>query len=142
MAIKIRYIILSMFLFVTHLLHAANTKMHDTQCLAMAIFHEAGGEPRIGQLAVGRVIINRVHAGMASSVCGVIHQRHQFTFRATAIPHGRAEYFLSMATKLLSGDSDGIHFPSQMLYFNNHPMHHKKIRLYRIIGHQRFYILV
>ncbi len=53
----------------------------DMQCLASAIYFEARGEPLIGQLAVGEVIINRAESdSFPSSYCGVVYQRSQFSF--------------------------------------------------------------
>lgn len=56
-------------------------------CLAEAIYHEARGEPTLGQLAVANVILNRVASDQyPDSVCGVVHQnKHrrlkcQFTY--------------------------------------------------------------
>jgi hypothetical protein len=53
----------------------------DMSCLADAIYFEARGEPLKGQLAVGRVIINRAESGrFPSSYCGVVYQPGQFSF--------------------------------------------------------------
>ena len=53
----------------------------DMRCLASAIYFEARGEPLLGQLAVGRVIVNRAASGrFPSSYCGVVYQRSQFSF--------------------------------------------------------------
>jgi spore germination cell wall hydrolase CwlJ-like protein len=53
----------------------------DMQCLAGAIYFEARGEPLLGQLAVGRVIINRAESGrFPASYCGVVYQPGQFSF--------------------------------------------------------------
>lgn len=57
-------------------------------CLAQAIYHEARGESREGQLAVANVIINRAMSNKyPSSICGVVFQnadrgryKCQFTF--------------------------------------------------------------
>ncbi|WP_417307815.1 cell wall hydrolase [Devosia sp.] len=57
-------------------------------CLAQAIYHEARGESREGQLAVANVIINRaMNKRYPSTICGVVFQnadkgkfRCQFTF--------------------------------------------------------------
>lgn len=57
-------------------------------CLAQAIYHEARGESRDGQLAVANVIINRAMSKRyPSSICGVVFQnaengryKCQFTF--------------------------------------------------------------
>lgn len=51
------------------------------QCLAGAIYFESKGESLAGQLAVARVVINRVKSGrFADSLCGVVYQRGQFSF--------------------------------------------------------------
>jgi hypothetical protein len=61
---------------------------NDMQCLAGAIYFEARGEPLDGQLAVGRVIVNRAESGrFPASYCGVVYQRAQFSFiRAGRMP--------------------------------------------------------
>ena len=53
----------------------------DMECLAGAIYFESRGEPLEGQLAVGRVIVNRAESDrFPSSYCGVVYQRSQFSF--------------------------------------------------------------
>jgi len=57
------------------------TPDEETDCLARAVYWEAKGEPYSGQLTVAEVIINRAHSGrFASTVCGVVRQRGQFSF--------------------------------------------------------------
>jgi len=58
------------------------------QCLASAVYYESKGEPLEGQLAVAHVILNRAASGrFATSVCGVLTQRGQFSFvRGGKIP--------------------------------------------------------
>lgn len=57
------------------------TLSQNMRCLAAAIYFEAKGEPLEGQLAVGRVIINRAASGrFPSSYCGVVYQPSQFSF--------------------------------------------------------------
>jgi len=65
-------------------------KLADSErtCLAQAIYHEARGEPREGQLAVANVIINRAFSKKyPQTICGVVFQnadkgryKCQFTF--------------------------------------------------------------
>ena len=51
------------------------------QCMASAIYFEAGHEKLTGQLAVGRVIVERSRSGrFPDSYCGVVYQRAQFSF--------------------------------------------------------------
>jgi spore germination cell wall hydrolase CwlJ-like protein len=44
------------------------------KCLAANIYHEARGEPFMGQVAVARVVMNRVQHGFASTPCKVVYQ--------------------------------------------------------------------
>ena len=47
----------------------------ELQCLSEAIYFEARGEPLIGQLAVGNVIMNRVSSPrFPNTICKVVHQ--------------------------------------------------------------------
>ncbi|HUE78072.1 MAG TPA: cell wall hydrolase [Sphingomicrobium sp.] len=57
------------------------------ECLASAVYYEAGNEPADGQRAVAQVVLNRVrHPAFPASVCGVVYQGStratgcQFTF--------------------------------------------------------------
>jgi len=51
------------------------------RCLAGAIYFEARGESLEGQLAVGRVVVDRAKSGrFPASYCGVVFQRSQFSF--------------------------------------------------------------
>jgi N-acetylmuramoyl-L-alanine amidase len=53
----------------------------EMRCLATAVYYESKGEPLEGQLAVAQVILNRRDSGrFASSLCGVVYQRGQFSF--------------------------------------------------------------
>jgi spore germination cell wall hydrolase CwlJ-like protein len=55
----------------------------NMECLARAVYYEARGEPIAGQAAVAHVILNRKKSGrFPTSVCGVVDQPGQFTFRA------------------------------------------------------------
>lgn len=53
----------------------------ELNCVAVAIYHEARGEPFPGQLAVAEVIMNRARSGRyPSTLCGVVKQPWQFSF--------------------------------------------------------------
>ncbi len=64
------------------------TPDEETECLARAVYYESKGEPLSGQLTVAEVIINRAESGrFASTLCGVVRQRGQFSFvRGGVIP--------------------------------------------------------
>lgn len=46
------------------------------RCLAANIYWEAAAEPFMGQVAVARVVMNRVKHGFASNPCRVIYQKN------------------------------------------------------------------
>ena len=52
-----------------------NVSVADQQCLAEAMYYEARGEGRGGQMAVAEVVIRRTKTnGYPRSVCGVVYQ--------------------------------------------------------------------
>ena len=62
-------------------LRGSNAMSRERECLATAIYFESKSEPLAGQLAVGEVLANRTRSGrFASSYCGVVMQRGQFSF--------------------------------------------------------------
>lgn len=53
----------------------------ELQCLAAAVYFESRSESLTGQLAVAHVVINRAESGrFPRSLCGVVHQKSQFSF--------------------------------------------------------------
>ncbi|MCY7279542.1 MAG: cell wall hydrolase [Sphingomonas bacterium] len=62
-------------------LRGSDPGSRELECLAVGIYYESKSEPLAGQLAVGHVIANRAKSGrFASSYCGVLFQRSQFSF--------------------------------------------------------------
>jgi len=115
----------------------------DIQCLAENIYHEARGEPFIGQLAVAQVTINRLQSNRhGKSICAVVHQKKQFSW-TTNKPRvqdtKRWQESYTIAQFVLSG--------AVMSNFPAHFYHTKKInpkwnrdkRVVRIIGNHVFY---
>ncbi|MCF6320446.1 MAG: cell wall hydrolase, partial [Rhizobiaceae bacterium] len=88
-------------------------KQNNRMCLAMALYHEARGEPRDGQIAVGVTILNRVVSlSYPSSICGVVYEnagrfnKCQFSFacdRRTDIPNKPSEFsrMLSLSDEII-----------------------------------------
>ena len=77
---------------------AETPSARELQCLAEGMYYEARGEPWRGQLAVGRVILNRVKShAYPDTICGVVYQnRHkrnrcQFSFACDGKPDRIAE---------------------------------------------------
>jgi spore germination cell wall hydrolase CwlJ-like protein len=63
------------------LLRSSDAGSRELECLAAGIYFESKSEPLAGQLAVGQVIANRAESGrFASTYCGVLFQRGQFSF--------------------------------------------------------------
>ncbi len=53
----------------------AEFEARERHCLATAIYFEARGEPKRGQVAVAQVILNRVRSPLfPATICGVIYQ--------------------------------------------------------------------
>jgi spore germination cell wall hydrolase CwlJ-like protein len=69
-------------------LRSSDPGSREIECLAGAIYFESKSESLQGQLAVGHVIANRASSGrFASSYCGVVFQRSQFSFvRGRSLP--------------------------------------------------------
>lgn len=68
--------------------NTAGELSRNLECLAGAIYFEAKSESLEGQLAVGRVVVNRARSGrFPASYCGVVFQRSQFSFvRGNGMP--------------------------------------------------------
>ena len=57
----------------------ADTGSRERNCLARAMYFESNRSSDEGMLAVGTVVMNRVHSGIyPASVCGVVGQKNQF----------------------------------------------------------------
>ncbi|WP_051249366.1 cell wall hydrolase [Inquilinus limosus] len=53
--------------------------LRQARCLAYAVYFEARGETRLGQLAVAQVVLNRLrHPAYPKTICSVIGDRGQF----------------------------------------------------------------
>ncbi|MTH76486.1 cell wall hydrolase [Paracoccus aestuariivivens] len=77
----------------------------DLACLSEALYFEARGEGAKGQQAVAEVILNRVdHPRFPKSVCGVVNQKGQFTYRKTRI---REQGAFSRAQKIAKAALQG-----------------------------------
>ena len=64
----------------------------DLACLAEAIYFEARGTGETGEAAVAHVVVNRSRSSkFPSSVCGVVGQGCQFSYRCDGQPDALAE---------------------------------------------------
>ena len=80
----------------------------QTECIATAIYHEARGEPVMGQAAVAYVINNRVHSKRyPSTACAVVYQKHQFTNVQHAKPNKKSKAWRT-ATEIAAYSQVGL----------------------------------
>ncbi len=92
----------------------------EHRCLAEAIYHEARGETREGQVAVGEVVLNRVRStAYPNTICAVVYQGShrttgcQFTFTCDGSlgrqPRGRPWRQASdIAEELMAGQHNSV----------------------------------
>jgi len=93
----------------------------EQNCLAGAIYFEAKSESLEGQLAVGRVIVNRAKSGrFPASYCGVVYQPSQFSFvrgrSMTAIPRASQDWREAVAVAKIA-DSNAWKSPAEGALF-------------------------
>lgn len=117
-------------------------------CIALAVYHEARGEPLEGQLAVAEVILRRVQASRwPDDPCAVVFQDYQFswTMAGDLTPDDERAYNqalgVAMAAKILPTGEGAVtrcadHFHSRM---ERLPRFAQTYRLERQIGGHWFY---
>lgn len=111
--------------------------LEHLKCLAANIYYEARGEPFIGQVAVARVVMNRIEHGFASNPCKVVYQSHviqkdeesepkkicQFSWVCEGhLSPPRNSYYLQaeeIARKILLENKWKDHIPSNILFFHS-----------------------
>jgi spore germination cell wall hydrolase CwlJ-like protein len=105
-------------------LHSSSkTADAEHECLANAVYFESKGEPLAGQLSVAEVVLNRAGSGrFASSVCGVVKQRGQFSFvrggRLPAVPRASAAWKKAVAIARIAQDDLADSPASRALFFH------------------------
>lgn len=108
----------------------------DVRCMATAIYYEAGNQSKIVQISVGEVILNRLKHNWKKSICDIIQQPHQFTFKRKNKTIDDKYY--KMAQDIL--DEKYHLIPNNILYFNSKrskKFHHHKF--YERIGKINFF---
>lgn len=138
---------------------AASINPEHLKCLANNIYWEAAGEPFMGQVAVARVVMNRVRHGFAGNPCKVVYQKTvvpdldnpegiktvcQFSWvcEGKGIPLRNSSYLQaeSIARQVLGQNKWSEEIPSNILFFHNTQVapgwNYKKTM---IIGNHVFY---
>jgi spore germination cell wall hydrolase CwlJ-like protein len=91
-------------------------------CMAKVIHHEARNQPRKGQIAVARTLINRIKAGgrFGDTVCAVANQRGQFFDTAAYRPSRESDTWanaVDVSRAVLRGDDDAQDVAPGAVYF-------------------------
>jgi spore germination cell wall hydrolase CwlJ-like protein len=116
------------------------------QCMATAIYYEAGNESDLGRIAVGKVILNRVNSGkFGKDICAVVYQRNthlcQFAFvcdKKMRVQHEEKwQRSWDSALQVMLGFHADV--SNQAEYFNNRPFRDKTLRKVAQIGGHYFY---
>ena len=96
---------------------STNTNSNDVNLLARLIYGEARGEAYVGQVAVGAVVLNRVHSSkFPNTIAGVIYQSGAFT----AVSDGQINMSPDSTAKKAAQDALNGWDPSYgaLYYFN------------------------
>jgi spore germination cell wall hydrolase CwlJ-like protein len=110
----------------------------DVACVAKVIIHEAGNQPRAGQLAVAQVIRTRMEDGrFAKSACAVIKQPGQFFDVDAYHPErddDRWDTAVDLATATLKGEGDDV-VPGALFFHAVGSEMPNRTRVARVAGH-------
>ena len=106
------------------------------RCLAYNIYFEAANEPLLGQIAVARVVMNRITHGFGKNPCGVVYQTATVESEDTTkklcqfswvcenriVPNINSAAYqqaLDIAHRVLSEDAWSDIIPGNILFFHN-----------------------
>ena len=125
---------------------ASSSKLdQDLECMAKVVMHEAGNQPRPGQLAVAQLIMNRVGQDrFGDSVCAVVNQPGQFFRTASYHPRRDSQRWASaveVSRQAMAGNAEQV-VPGAVFY---HAAHQSPNRFFRtrerisMVGDHVFY---
>lgn len=100
---------------------------NDLECLAVNIYHEARGEPKLGQELVAQVVVNRMNKKWwPETACGVIRQAYQFSWthdgksdQVVDMGAYKEAYLIAIEYLRLKKQADVPH-ASQIVNYHNH----------------------
>lgn len=127
---------------------SAKVSNNELECLAKAIYFEAGHEKELGKIAVGAVVLNRTNtAGYPDNVCAVVYQKNykargcQFTWscrkHVNIVSNKAWEESVAIARGVLAGNFND---PTKgATSFNNRPFKSKGLKHTVKIGNHYFY---
>ena len=119
----------------------------EIQCMAEAIYYEAGFEPYIGKAAVAKVILNRMHnPNYPNTVCEVVHQKVngvcQFSYYCNKLSLPNEEAFhegYEISAAVLTRDQYKNLLPTSLYYHADYVHPNWNLHQLRTIGHHIFY---
>lgn len=121
----------------------------QTNCLAVAVYHEARGESLEGQLAVANVVINRTNSPKyPDSWCEVVKQPWQFSFvnprtgRYPAVKTGSQAWINAQAVARIAASNTASQVDPDVLWYHADyvaPSWGKRLQLVEKIGTHIFY---
>lgn len=133
-------ILLLSFTFTNTAVTESSNTTRETLCIAEAIYREARGEPYLGKLAVGQVVINRTrHKNYPSTACEVVFQKYQFSWTKRFKRFKATPEDIHLAFKVKHGEHELKNFKATHFHANyvNPKWNLRKIRT---IGNHIFYI--
>jgi len=130
-----------------------NVQLAEENCLARAVYFEARSETDLGQLAVAKVILNRVKdPAYPKSICGVVYQGSgsrntcQFSFACDGLPDdvkqpGAWAHAKMIAEKAIAGDQSVAAIGNATNYHADYvtPRWARNMKRLIKIGHHIFY---
>lgn len=110
----------------------------QVECIAKVIVHEAGNQPRRGQVAVAQVIRTRVKDGrFGSDACSVVKQRGQFFDVASYEPSrtsARWSTAVDIATETLNGEGEEV-VPGALFFHSAGASMRGRVRVAQVADH-------
>ena len=110
----------------------------EVRCMVANVYREARGEPVEGQLAVARVVLNRtIMKEYPDTACGVIYQKHQFSWTSQYKDITYTMNEVNVVTKAYNEPDDfkATHYHNT----NVHPSWRTKLKKGVTIGKHIFY---
>lgn len=122
------------------------TGYYQRECLAFNVYHEARGEPRLGQLAVAAVTLNRVRSSAyPNNLCDVVLDDYQFSWvgevltaedkRAWERANRLVEAILAEESTLVDPTGGALHYHAHSVS----PDWSRRMDVAVVIGNHRFY---
>lgn len=111
--------------------------LHQVECVAKVIVHEAGNQPLQGRVAVAQVIRNRIKAGFGGDACAVVKQHGQFfdvdAYNPSRAGTGWAEA-VAIAARTLNGDGEEV-APGALFFHASYAAMPARVRVAQIGDH-------